>query len=59
MIIVCRHGSSGIIDVTRESIKSENQCDESLKITFIDEMKVLASELCDSDDAEYQRIAEL
>lgn len=44
---------------TRESIKDENKEDESLKITFIEELKVVASELYDADDGEYQNIAKL
>ncbi len=44
---------------TRESIKNENKDDESLKITFIDELKVLASELYDADNGEYQNIANM
>lgn len=44
---------------TRESIRGENKNDESLKITFIEELKVLASGLCDADDGEYQNIARI
>ncbi|WP_446810973.1 hypothetical protein ACH50O_05200 [Methylomonas sp. 2BW1-5-20] len=44
---------------TRLVIKEENQSDESLKIKFIEEVKLMASELFDSDDGEYQKIADL
>ncbi len=44
---------------TREIIKDENKVDESLKIRFIEELKLIASDLFDSDDGEYQIIAEL
>ncbi len=44
---------------TRKIIKSENQTDESLRISFIDEMKLIASDLFDADEGEYQEVAEI
>ncbi len=44
---------------TRQIIKSENQMDESLRISFIDEMKLIASNLFDADEGEYQKVAEI
>jgi hypothetical protein len=44
---------------TRETIKSENRHDESLKLNVIGELKLLASEIFDADEGEYQKIAEL
>lgn len=44
---------------TREIIKSENQGDESLKIRFKEELKLIASGLFDSDEGDYQAIASL
>jgi len=44
---------------TRLVIKEENQSDEGLRIKFVDELKLAASELFDSDDGEYQKIADL
>lgn len=44
---------------TREAIKLENLHDESLKLNVIGELKLLASNLFDADDGEYQNIAEL
>lgn len=44
---------------TRLTIKEENQSDESLKISFMEELRLLASKLSDADDGECQKIAEL
>lgn len=44
---------------TRETIKSENQHDVSLKLNVISELKLLASEIFDADEGEYHKIAEL
>ncbi len=44
---------------TREAIRLENQDDESLKINVIGELKLLASDIFDADEGEYQKIAEL
>lgn len=44
---------------TREAIKNENKNDESLKVKFIEELKLISSEIFDSDDGQYQVIAEL
>lgn len=44
---------------TRLVIKKENQSDESLKINFIEELKLLAANLFNADDGEYQAVAEL
>lgn len=44
---------------TRENIKAENQHDESLKINFIEELKLIASDIYDADDGEYQETAEI
>ena len=43
---------------TRQVIKEENQMDESLKIQFIEELKLIASELFDGDDGDYQLVAD-
>ena len=39
---------------TRESIKKENAADESLRVEFLDELKLKASEYLDGDDQEYE-----
>ena len=44
---------------TRKTIQEENKDDESLSIKFMDEIKLIAANLFDSDDGEYQEIAEL
>ena len=44
---------------TRESIKYENQHDVSLKVKVIGELKLLASDIFDADEGEYQKIAEI
>ncbi|MCP4746837.1 MAG: hypothetical protein GY874_11970 [Desulfobacteraceae bacterium] len=44
---------------TRETIKFENQHDESLKLNIIGELKLLTSEIFDADEGVYQKIAEL
>lgn len=44
---------------TRLVIKKENQSDESLKINFIEELKLLTADLFDADDGEYQSVAKL
>lgn len=44
---------------TRKTIKFENQHDESLKLNVVGELKLLASDLFDADDGEYQHVAEL
>ena len=44
---------------TRKTIKIENQHDESLKLNVAGELKLLASDLFDADDGEYQRVAVL
>jgi len=44
---------------TRSVIKNENKSDECLKINFIEEIKLISADLFDSDDGEYQHIAEL
>ena len=44
---------------TRETIKYENQHDVSLKLNVIGELKLLASDIFDADEGEYQKIAEL
>lgn len=42
---------------TRKAIKAENQVDESLKIRFVEELKLMASDFFDGDDGEYQELA--
>lgn len=44
---------------TRKAIKAENQTDEALKIRFIEELKVMASDCFDEDDGKYQKMATL
>lgn len=44
---------------TRQLIALENSTDEAFQIRFLDELKASASELFDSDEGEYQRIADL
>ncbi len=44
---------------TRLVIKKENQTDESLKIKFAEELKLLAADLFDADDGEYETVAGL
>lgn len=44
---------------TRLIIKQENQTDESLKINFIEELKLAVADLFDADEGEYETVAEL
>jgi len=44
---------------TRQTIIDESKHDEALRLNFIEELKHIASDIFDSDDGEYQRIAEL
>lgn len=44
---------------TRESIKQENSEDEALRISFIDELSLRASELFSSDDGEYELVSHI
>lgn len=44
---------------TRKIIQEENQTDEVQKIQFMEELKLIASELFDGDDGEYQQVSDL
>ena len=44
---------------TRESIKAENVEDEALRIEFLDELKLKASEYFESDDSEYEILSHM